>query len=124
MKALRIFIFFFCIGLIGNCQEIVFSEKVDKKAEYPGGQAAIGRFFQKNVAYNSKNFLPCGKVKLKILVQIDGKAELNKCENYCDSLCLAFKIAIDKMEKWNPAEIKKQKVISIYSIPVQIDFFE
>lgn len=124
MKQCFITLLLFIIPFCVTGQDKVYT-KVDKQAEFPGGNSAMLSFIMHNFKYpNSivRASIVCGKIHIKFIVEKDGTTKFKDCKASCDSMCIEAKKLIRKMPKWKPAVFKSKKVRSLYLLPITIDY--
>jgi TonB family protein len=96
--------------------------EVDKKAEYPGGQAALFKFLGSEIKYPkvSKDKKSEGTVYASFTIGTDGVCkDFNIKRGVSEALDKAAIDALKKMPKWAPAEKEGKAVAMEMTIPVK-----
>ena len=96
-----------------------------QKAEFPDGEAALFKFFSKNLIYPKiaiKNGVH-GVVYVSIVVERDGSISITKLIKGIGSGCDEEAIRILKlMPRWKSAKQNGKPVASLYSLPIRFEF--
>lgn len=128
MKKTKVFLLFLMFNLvfaqrppITTCWKIYAPKKVDKKAEYPGGEDAMYRFIYKNILWR------CGEKgfqgRLLVSFVVDNTGEIWDVK--LDSKVIPcfeeeIKKAINSMPPWTPASLDGFPVCMEDTIPIRI----
>lgn len=94
---------------------------VEKMPEYPGGQAALFEYLQKNVKYpaDAEKKKVEGRVLVTFVVNTDGSiTDIEVMRKTFPSLDAEAVRVISGMPKWKPGEQKGQKVRVKYTVPL------
>ena len=94
---------------------------VEKMPEYPGGQAALFEYLQKNVKYpaDAEKKKVEGRVLVTFVVNTDGSiTDIEVVRKTFPSLDAEAVRVISGMPKWKPGEQKGKKVRVKYSVPL------
>ena len=94
---------------------------VEKMPEYPGGQAALFEYLQKNVKYpaDAEKKKVEGRVLVTFVVNTDGSiTDIEVVRKAFPSLDAEAVRVISGMPKWIPGEQKGQKVRVKYTVPL------
>lgn len=94
---------------------------VEKMPEYPGGQAALFEYLQKNVKYpaDAEKKKVEGRVLVTFVVNTDGSiTDIEVFKKAFPSLDAEAVRVISGMPKWVPGEQKGQKVRVKYTVPI------
>ena len=94
---------------------------VEKMPEYPGGQAALFEYLQKNVKYpaDAEKKKVEGRVLVTFVVNTDGSiTDIEVVRKTFPSLDAEAVRVISGMPKWKPGEQKGQKVRVKYTVPL------
>ncbi len=110
------------LGKLSELSKINLKGEVDKKAEYPGGQAAMMKFLGKEIVYPkvAKNEKSEGTVYTSFVVGADGVCKDFKIKKgVSEALDQAAIHALKKMPKWIPAVKDGKNVAMELTIPVK-----
>jgi protein TonB len=94
---------------------------VEKMPEYPGGQAALFEYLQKNVKYpaDAEKKKVEGRVLVTFVVNTDGSiTDIEVVRKTFPSLDAEAVRVISGMPRWKPGEQKGQKVRVKYTVPL------
>ena len=94
---------------------------VEKMPEYPGGQAALFEYLQKNVKYpaDAEKKKVEGRVLVTFVVNTDGSiTDIEVVRKTFPSLDAEAVRVISGMPKWKPGEQKGKKVRVKYTVPL------
>ena len=94
---------------------------VEKMPEYPGGQAALFEYLQKNVKYpaDAEKKKEEGRVLVTFVVNTDGSiTDIEVVRKTFPSLDAEAVRVISGMPRWKPGEQKGQKVRVKYTVPL------
>ena len=94
---------------------------VEKMPEYPGGQAALFEYLQKNVKYpaDAEKKKVEGRVLVTFVVNTDGSiTDIEVVRKTFPSLDAEAVRVISGMPRWKPGEQKVQKVRVKYTVPL------
>ena len=94
---------------------------VEKMPEYPGGQAALFEYLQKNVKYpaDAEKKKVAGRVLVTFVVNTDGSiTDIEVVRKTFPSLDAEAVRVISGMPRWKPGEQKGQKVRVKYTVPL------
>ena len=94
---------------------------VEKMPEYPGGQAALFEYLQKNVKYpaDAEKKKIEGRVLVTFVVNTDGSiTDIEVVRKTFPSLDAEAVRVISGMPKWKPGEQKGKKVRVKYTVPL------
>ena len=94
---------------------------VEKMPEYPGGQAALFEYLQKNVKYpaDAEKKKVEGRVLVTFVVNTDGSiTDIEVVRKTFPSLDAEAIRVISGMPRWKPGEQKGQKVRVKYTVPL------
>ena len=94
---------------------------VEKMPEYPGGQAALFEYLQKNVKYpaDAEKKKIEGRVLVTFVVNTDGSiTDIEVVRKTFPSLDAEAVRVISGMPRWKPGEQKGQKVRVKYTVPL------
>ena len=94
---------------------------VEKMPEYPGGQAALFEYLQKNVKYpaDAEKKKVEGRVLVTFIVNTDGSiTDIEVVRKTFPSLDAEAVRVISGMPRWKPGEQKGQKVRVKYTVPL------
>ena len=94
---------------------------VEKMPEYPGGQAALFEYLQKNVKYpaDAEKKKVEGRVLVTFVVNTDGSITyIEVVRKTFPSLDAEAVRVISGMPRWKPGEQKGQKVRVKYTVPL------
>lgn len=94
---------------------------VEKMPEYPGGQAALFEYLQKNVKYpaDAEKKKVEGRVLVTFVVNTDGSiTDIEVVRKAFPSLDAEAVRVISGMPRWKPGEQKGQKVRVKYTVPL------
>ncbi len=114
--------------IIVSAQKTVVAKKnqqvfdvVEKMPEYPGGQAALFEYLQKNVKYpaDAEKKKVEGRVLVTFVVNTDGSiTDIEVVRKTFPSLDAEAVRVISGMPRWKPGEQKGQKVRVKYTVPL------
>ena len=94
---------------------------VEKMPEYPGGQAVLFEYLQKNVKYpaDAEKKKVEGRVLVTFVVNTDGSiTDIEVVRKTFPSLDAEAVRVISGMPRWKPGEQKGQKVRVKYTVPL------
>ena len=94
---------------------------VEKMPEYPGGQAALFEYLQKNVKYpaDAEKKKVEGRVLVTFVVNTDGSiTDIEVVRKTFPSLDAEAVRVISGMPRWKPGEQRGQKVRVKYTVPL------
>ena len=94
---------------------------VEKMPEYPGGQAALFEYLQKNVKYpaDAEKKKVEGRVLVTFVVNTDGSiTDIEVVRKTFPSLDAEAVRVISGMPRWKPGEQKGKKVRVKYTVPL------
>ena len=94
---------------------------VEKMPQYPGGQAALFEYLQKNVKYpaDAEKKKVEGRVLVTFVVNTDGSiTDIEVVRKTFPSLDAEAVRVISGMPRWKPGEQKGQKVRVKYTVPL------
>ena len=100
-------------------------EKVEKKAEFPGGTNELMAFLRSNLKYPKKAIEEDiqGKVIVQFIVQKNGKIkDISVIKSVHPLLDAEAVRVVKKMPKWKPAEINGKAVNSRFTLPFLFRF--
>ncbi|WP_051054331.1 energy transducer TonB [Fibrella aestuarina] len=111
-----------------------FYTSVEKLAQFPGGREAMLRFLADNIEYPNVldriQYKP-GPVTVRFIVAPDGalyditvdsKPVTNpEAEKGMDTYRISIIRAIEKMPRWQPAQLDGGPVAMLYTLPLQVD---
>lgn len=103
------------------CYKIYPPKKVDKKAEFPGGEDEMYRFIYKNLLWRCGDRGFQGRLMISFVIDVSGKVWDVKLDSKV-SPCFEEEIkkAIYAMPAWNPAVLEGFPVCSRDTIPMRI----
>lgn len=99
------------------------NSSVEEQAEFPGGNAAMMAFIQKNIRYPEKALKEelGGKCFIKFVVEKDGKItdiQIVRGITDCPECNMEAIRVVKMMPNWKPGKIKGNAVRSYYHLPI------
>jgi TonB family protein len=102
-------------------KEQVEEIKVERQAQFPGGNIKINDFLSKNITYpeDAREQGVEGRVLVTFVIAEDGKiSDAKVAKKVHPSLDAAALAAVKKMPVWEPALVEGKPIKSMYTIPV------
>lgn len=93
--------------------------------EFPGGEAAMKRFMQKNLRFDFDNMEPGSRVEIRCRFVVDKEGKVNGIEIYKSGGRSEFdkevSRVVGKMPDWKPGSQNGRKVAVYFTLPVVVE---
>ena len=132
MRALYIIAFLLIIAESSNCQTAIGSPKsnppdsiytfVEQNPQFPGGDAELMKFLQKNLQYRSDkkdDEIVCGKIAVRFIIDVDGSVKDPKMVRPCEARLDAELIrVVNLLPKFIPGYQNGKPVKVYFTLPI------